>query len=126
MVGTGEPVELAVRFGAATEEHLAPVWKRLAAWDRHRLAEIDAEIRGEGYTTDDPAWNRNVALHTASRKDPDILRGYADVGCLLATPEEALAKPGLMEKIADLGADASRYPDPGPTRRELLAALAHD
>ncbi|NGO08266.1 FAD-dependent monooxygenase [Streptomyces sp. HC44] len=126
MVGTDDPVELAVRFDAATEEQLTPVWKRIAAWDRHRLAEIDAEIRGEGYTTDDPAWHQNLAVHTASRKDPDILRGLTDVGSLLATPEEALAKPHLMEKIADLGVGASRYPDPGPTRRELLAARAND
>lgn len=124
MVGTDDPLELAVRFDAATEEHLAPLWKNFAAWDRHRLAENDAEIRGESYTTDDPAWHQRIALETARRKDPDVLRGSSEVGCLLATSEEALVKAGLLGKIAELGAGAPRYPDLGPTRLELLAAIA--
>ncbi|GAB2967085.1 FAD-dependent oxidoreductase [Streptomyces pseudoechinosporeus] len=125
-VGTDDPVELALRLDAATEENLSPVWRSLDAWDRHRLTEIDAEIRGDVYTTDDADWNQNVAMDIAKWKDLAILRGAADLGSLLAGPEEALVKPGLTAKITELGTGGPRYPEPGPTRRELLAALASD
>ncbi|WP_158842322.1 NAD(P)/FAD-dependent oxidoreductase [Saccharothrix deserti] len=126
MVGVEDPVEFAVRFHAATEHNLSPVWTSFAAWDGHRFAEIDAEMRGEVYTTDDPAWNLQIALDTARRHAPDVLRALADVACMLTTTEEALAKPGPLEKILELGAGAPRYPDPGPTRAELLSALTRD
>ncbi|WP_328356274.1 FAD-dependent oxidoreductase [Streptomyces sp. NBC_00445] len=126
MVGADDPVELALRLDDATQKNLAPVWENITAWDRHRLAEIDAEMRGEAYSTDDNDWNMDVALNIARSKDPAIVRGLSDVGSLLATAEEALVKPGLAQKAVELAAGASRYPGPGPTRRELLAALAND
>src|SRR5688572_9655016 len=62
---------------------------------------------GDAWAT--TAWNRRIAMDTARRKDPDVMRGFAEVACLLATPREALVKSGLMEEIAALGAGASRY-----------------
>ena len=41
-----------------------------------------------------------------------------------ATPPEVLAKPGLLDKVIALGANAPQYPIPGPTRTELLATIA--
>ncbi|MFJ7078502.1 FAD-dependent oxidoreductase [Streptomyces sp. NPDC098781] len=126
MVGTDDPVELALRFDSATEQHLTPGWHSLAAWDRHRLAEVDADIRGVTYKTDDFDWNLNVALESARWKDPAILRGMAEVACALATAEDALVKKGLVEKTVTLGADGPRHSDEGPSRRELLAIAGAD
>ncbi|WP_446045571.1 FAD-dependent oxidoreductase [Streptomyces olivaceus] len=125
VVGFDDPVELSMAFNAATEENLSPVWQGFAAWDRHRLTEIDLEMQGDSYLTDDADWNLRVAMETARWKDPAIVRAISDVAYLQAPPEEALVKPGLMETIIALGAGAPRYPDPGPTRREVLAALGN-
>lgn len=37
---------------------------------------------------------------------------------------EVFAQPGMAERVMRLGAHAPRYPLPGPSRRELLAAIA--
>ncbi len=123
MVGTDAPLRLALTLDTVTEGNLTPVWESFAAWDRNRLAEIDAEMQGDVRTTDDADWNLQIALGSARWKDPDILRAVADVGCLLATPKEALVKPGLAERAVELAAGEPRYAEPGPTRRELLTAV---
>ncbi|MEV7386750.1 FAD-dependent monooxygenase [Streptomyces sp. NPDC091215] len=123
LVGLDDPAELALRVDAGTEEFLTPVWEGLAHWDRHRLAEIDAEIRGEAYRTTDEAWNLQVAVETARWQDPAVLRALADVACLLASPEEALVKSGLGGRAVTLAAGQPRYAEPGPARPELLTAV---
>ncbi|WP_406455102.1 FAD-dependent monooxygenase [Streptomyces sp. NBC_01622] len=122
-VGLDDPADLAMRFDRVTETFLAPVWDNFALWDRHRLAEIDAEIRGGTYTSADEAWNLQVAVEAVRWMDPDVLRGLAEVACLLATPEEALLKSGLVEKVLALAPGTPRYAEPGPTRRALLTAV---
>ncbi len=52
-----------------------------------------------------------------------MLRAYASVASLTALPEEALAEPGLLAKVISLGSSTPRYPAPGPSRAELLAAI---
>jgi hypothetical protein len=91
--------------------------------DRHRLAEIDADIAGVPYRPDDPRWAVSKAMFAASRHDQDIARAYGDLAAVLATPDEVLAAPGLLDRVIALGADAPQYPLPGPTRAELLAAV---
>jgi 2-polyprenyl-6-methoxyphenol hydroxylase-like FAD-dependent oxidoreductase len=122
-VGADDLVDVALRFDARTEEVLTPVWRSYAGWDRNRFAEIDATIRGETYASDDPEWNLLLALESARWKDPALLRGIAAVACMVATPYEALVKPGLVEKAFALATGAPRYTDPGPTRNELLRLL---
>jgi hypothetical protein len=39
------------------------------------------------------------------------------------TPDQVFAQPGVAERAMGLGAGAERYPIPGPSRRELLAAV---
>ena len=121
--GTADPAELILSYDRATEETLMPLWNDAVSWDRHRLAEIDEEIRGRTYTTDDPDWNLRNALDAVCLEDPALLRAVADVGFLLRTAEEALAGPGLLERAAELGAGVPRYVEPGPDRAGLLGAL---
>jgi 2-polyprenyl-6-methoxyphenol hydroxylase-like FAD-dependent oxidoreductase len=123
LLGADDLVEVALRLDALTEGSLTPVWESYAGWDRHRFAEIDATIRGETYATDDPQWNLLLALESARWKDPALLRGMAEVACMVATPDEALVRPGLVEKAFALAAGDPRYTDPGPSRSELLALL---
>ena len=42
---------------------------------------------------------------------------------LLSRADEVFTQPGMAERVMRLGAHAPRYPLPGPSRRELLAAI---
>ncbi|MEV5548359.1 FAD-dependent oxidoreductase [Streptomyces sp. NPDC052309] len=124
--GTGDPEKLALRFDEITRASLSPMQRGLAEWDRHRLAEIDAAIRDvpAPYETEDRDWHFKRALDTAKLRDPELLRAFADTGTLLATAEETFTDPALAEKVAELGRKAPHYCDPGPSRAELLTAIA--
>ncbi|QIY69227.1 hypothetical protein HEP84_08540 [Streptomyces sp. RLB1-33] len=122
--GPGEPEKLALAFDEATHATLAPIHQGLAAWDRHRLAQIDGEISGIPYEPEDPDWNFRQFLEAAKLRDPEILRAMGEVASTLATPDEALAPPGLPERVVRLGTGAPHHPEPGPSRAELLEAIA--
>ena len=38
-------------------------------------------------------------------------------------PTDALAEPGMLDKVITVGSTAPRYSAPGPARAELLAAV---
>ncbi|WP_219925807.1 hypothetical protein, partial [Streptomyces sporangiiformans] len=76
------------------------------------------------YETDDRDWHFRRALDSAKLRDPELLRAFADIGSLLATAEETFTDPGLAGKVAELGRKAPHYCDPGPSRAELLTAVA--
>ncbi|MCX4908983.1 NAD(P)/FAD-dependent oxidoreductase [Streptomyces sp. NBC_00878] len=121
--GPDETEKLALAFDEVTHTTLAPIHQALADWDRHRLAQIDGGISGVPYETQDPDWNFRQLLEAAKLRDPELLRATGDVASMLATPDEALAPPGLPERVVLLGGGAPRYPEPGPSRAELLEAI---
>jgi len=119
-----EHEKLVRRFDEVTTATVEP-WYRLTLWyDRHRLAEIDADISGAPYQTEDPRWPITKATFAASLLDPECARGYQSIVSLLTTPNELLAEPGVLDRVTRLGANSPAYPLPGPSRRELLAAIA--
>jgi hypothetical protein len=101
-----------------------PLYRMTLGFDRHRLAEIAADVDGTPYVTDDPRWRIGKATFAASLTDPDITRAYLSLASLLVTPDELFATPGLVDRVLQLGAGAPSYPLPGPTRQELLATIA--
>ncbi len=107
-----------------TEATVAPLYSATLEFDRHRLAEINGEITGQPYRPEDPAWDISKALYAAAARDPDVLRAYTAVAAMTAMPGDALAEPGLLDKVIALGSAAPRYSAPGPARAELLAAIA--
>ncbi len=123
-VGPEEPEKLVRRFDEDTEASVGHLYRMTLDFDRHRLAEIEGDISGQPYTTADPAWAIAKSMDAAKLQDPDVLRARVSIGSLQATPPEALATPGLLDKVLALGADAPHYPAPGPTRTELLATIA--
>jgi 2-polyprenyl-6-methoxyphenol hydroxylase-like FAD-dependent oxidoreductase len=120
-----EHEKLARRFDELTAATVEPLYRLTLWYDRHRLAEIDADIAGVPYRTDDQRWSYGKATFAASLADPDIARGYQSLVSLLTTPPQLLAEPGLLDRIVRLGKDAANYPIPGPDRRALLAAIAN-
>jgi 2-polyprenyl-6-methoxyphenol hydroxylase-like FAD-dependent oxidoreductase len=119
-----EPEKLVKRFDEVTDTMVTPLYRMTVGFDRHRLAEIEGDITGEPYQTDDPSWAIAKAMDAAKFRDPDVLRARILLGSMLATPPEVLATPGLLDKVITLGADAPQYTTPGPTRSELLATIA--
>jgi hypothetical protein len=93
------------------------------ALDRHRLAEMAGDVAGCQYESDDPAWAISQAMDAAKFTSPEVLRARAQIAGVLATPEEVLAAPGLLDRII-AAAGASGPARRGPARRELLAAVA--
>ncbi len=121
-VAPGDAVDFATAWHDATAETVEPYFRDTLAFDRHRLAEIDAQIAGLPYETDDPAWLLGGALANAAGKDPELMRGSVEIGSLLARGVEVLSRPGVAERALELGAVGE--PLPGPTRAELLALVA--
>jgi 2-polyprenyl-6-methoxyphenol hydroxylase-like FAD-dependent oxidoreductase len=121
-----DPDQIVQVFDEATRLQLKPLFDATVAVTRHRLAEIEANIAGERYRTEDIGWTMGNALHGAAFRDPDLLRAYLSIAAMIATPEQALAAPGLIPKVMSLSANAPRYFLPGPSRAELLAALTAD
>ena len=114
-------VALAEEWEARTAAIPAPLVDDTLAFDRHRLAEIDAQIAGVPYETEDPGWQLGEALRTAAAKDPDLVRAYASIGSLLERGVDVLSKPGIAERAIELASDE---PAPGPTRAELVSLVS--
>ena len=102
--------EFATAWHDATAETVEPYFRDTLAFDRHRLAEIDAQIAGVPYETDDPAWLLGQALANAAAKDPELLRGYLEIVSLLARGVDVLARPGVAERALELGAEGEPFP----------------
>ena len=115
-----DPRALAVRWSELTVERVEPLFADTLAFDRHRLAEVEAVIAGRPYETDDPAWLLGNALANSMTKDPELLRGFLEVGLLLERGVDVLARPGLAERAIAL---ADPTPLPGPDRAELLSLV---
>jgi 2-polyprenyl-6-methoxyphenol hydroxylase-like FAD-dependent oxidoreductase len=118
------PVESGVAFAEAWEQRTAAVVDPLVSdtldFDRHRLAEIDAQIAGRPYDTDDPGWLLGEALRRSAAKDPDLLRAYAAIASLLDRGVDVLSQSGVAERAIELASDE---PAPGPSRAELVALV---
>jgi 2-polyprenyl-6-methoxyphenol hydroxylase-like FAD-dependent oxidoreductase len=122
-IDPGDHEKLVRRFDEWTAAAVQPLYRATLWYDRHRLAELDADAAGVPYHTDDPTWAISLALFAASLADPDIARAYLSLVSMLATPEEIFAEPGLFEKTIARGGQAPNYPLDGPRRPDLLAAI---
>ena len=121
--GLDDPAGFAQAWHDVTIDRVEPLYRDTLVFDRHRLAEIQAEIAGVPYETDDPGWAIGKALEAAVGTDPDLLRGFLELASLLARADDVLARPGVFEKVL-AAAEAPTEPPPGPSRPELLALVS--
>jgi flavin-dependent dehydrogenase len=117
------PAAFARRWAEATETTVEPFVRDTLSFDRHRLAEIDAQIAGRPYSTGDESWIVGQAITNGSGHDPELLRAAVDLANLLATPAEVLARPGVAEAMAPFVGRPANLP-PGPSRAEFAGLLA--
>ncbi len=115
--------KFARRFDELTALQVEPMYRVTRWYDGHRLAEIDADVAGEPYRTEDQRWLVSKALFAASLTDPDLLRDQTALASFISTPDEIFARPGVLDQVMATGMGAPRYPLPGPSRRELLDAI---
>jgi flavin-dependent dehydrogenase len=118
-----DPARLARDFDEATTATVEPWYRATVSLDRHRLADIDAAIKGESYRTDDPGWEVIQSLQFAAGLDPDCFRAFLNEVGMLERAEQAVARPDLHDKVMELGAQRHGVASFGPTRPELLATL---
>ncbi len=107
-----------------TGEAVEPFFRDVLDVDHHRLAEIDVQVAGGAYETDDHEWRLQHALTAGIAQDPDLLRALLDVMTLSETKDAVFARPGLAERAFELGGGGERFRFPGPSRDELLALAA--
>jgi 2-polyprenyl-6-methoxyphenol hydroxylase-like FAD-dependent oxidoreductase len=119
-----DPLRFARAWDEATTATVEPWYRATLAFDRHRLAQIDAEVRGETYRPDDPVWDIGEGLQFAAGRDPDCLRAFLRIVGMLETPDEALSRPGVFDKVVALGPQRHQAPGLGPSRDELLAIVS--
>lgn len=124
VVGVDDPAAFAEAFHAATAETVEPWYRATLTSDRHRLGEIEAGIRGESYDSPDAAYQLEKALDTVASQDPDCLRANFDIRFVLRTPEEVFARPGLRDKVLQLGSGWRDERPFGPNREQLLALVS--
>ena len=120
-VSLDDPAEFAAAFHAATAETVEPWYRATLTTDRHRLGEIKAGIRGAAYDPQDAAYGLEKALDNAVQHDPDCMRASLDTRLVLRTPQEVFARPGLRDKVLQLGAGWREERSFGPSREQLLA-----
>lgn len=117
--GLDDPVAFARAWHARTAEQVEPFYRDTLTFDRHRLGEIDAQIAGVPYQTEDPGWAIDRAFEAASGSDPDLLRAFLEVVSLLAVKDDVLTRPGVLDRLrAEAG--TPREAPPGPSRAELV------
>jgi 2-polyprenyl-6-methoxyphenol hydroxylase-like FAD-dependent oxidoreductase len=118
-----DPGKLALAWDDATEASVMPYFRATRAFDRHRLAEIDAICQGQVYDPGDRLWDLTRAIEIAFMSDPELMRPFLEIAMVLATPDEVFDRPGLAERVLELVPDWRSAPSAGPDREQLLAVV---
>jgi 2-polyprenyl-6-methoxyphenol hydroxylase-like FAD-dependent oxidoreductase len=115
------PTELCAAFADACAARVQP-WVDATTWfDRHRLAEMGAEARGERYLGDDVGWAMSGALRRGAVADPVLARASSRIGGLLTLPPDALGDPEVGSRLGPWATDRGPL---GPSRADLLDAAS--
>jgi 2-polyprenyl-6-methoxyphenol hydroxylase-like FAD-dependent oxidoreductase len=112
-----EPVELIRSWYATTGSVVTPFVRDTLDFDRHRLAEIDAQIAGVPYEPDDPGWTLGQKLRAGAAADPELLRAGMSVMSLLERGVDVVRQDGVLDKLRAIESPGHL---PGPDRGELL------
>ncbi|MGH3799855.1 MAG: hypothetical protein ACRDTD_06950 [Pseudonocardiaceae bacterium] len=119
-----DPAALARVWDERTEQYVAPYyWNQIAA-DRARLAQMNAQMNALRNGLEPPTPDSLMArFATAAGYDADVFRGLIETVLCLTLPQEVLERPGIKDKIGELG-EGTRMRIPGPDRDQLLRLLS--
>jgi flavin-dependent dehydrogenase len=116
-------VGFALAWHDATEARVGPFVRDTLHFDRHRLAQIDAHCEGRPYETADEQWLLGEALAAAAGQDPDLFRAFLGTVSLYERGVDVLARPGVADRVRQLGGAPGTGALPGPSRADLLQLL---
>ncbi len=119
---TVDPIGWALRWEERTATHMEPWYTDTLRPDRLRLAEIEAQVAGETFETDDVLYDVMRRFDSAGFADPKLLRRRIDNALMMCRMEEILDDAEVMEKL--MAADVEAPMVLGPDRAELLALLS--
>jgi 2-polyprenyl-6-methoxyphenol hydroxylase-like FAD-dependent oxidoreductase len=123
-VPVDDPAGFARAWEGTTRRDLEPWYRATLAFDRHRLAEIDAFVGGEEHDPGDEDWEFIKSLQFAAGHDPDCLRATLSVFGLLQPVGAVADDAALSRKVRELGGAWRDAPPLGPSRAELLSIVA--
>jgi 2-polyprenyl-6-methoxyphenol hydroxylase-like FAD-dependent oxidoreductase len=118
-----DAVARAQAYEAACQREIEPWYHSSVEMD---IAGSDPGIEEDGAGAERPP-NPMAHVFVAAETDPVIGRGLTKMMNLLVTPAELSADAEFSARVAAIFANPEAYPlppRPGPSRRELLAALA--
>ena len=118
-----DPVALQQQWDEVTIAEVEPFYRSTLALDERRLSEIDGLLQGRPVEPT-PDFEIGKALNVAASKDPEMLRAFLDLAGVLALPEAVFGRPGVFERVIELGSGWREEQLPGPSRDELLALVA--
>ena len=118
-----EPLALALAFDAATAASLEPWHAATRAFDRGRMAEIQANITGEAIEPGAEA-AIGAALAGAAQLDGDAARWLGEIVTCLALPAGVFSRPGVFERVLELAGDLPPAAPYGPDRKQLLELMS--
>lgn len=116
-----DPVEWSLSWDRRTSEHVEPFYRETLRADRHRLRQIEAEIEGDTYESDDPAVQFLEALPVAMLREPAALRAFLDYFMLHRLMDDIMTDTAFVTRVIEMGQNPE--PAPGPSRSELLALI---
>jgi len=122
-----DPAQTASAYEATCHREIEP-WFHVSVEMDKAGADPAGFAAGGGETMPEGA-KAMAAVFVAAATDPIIGRAMVRFWNLLATPAEFMSDPVLMARMAEVMANPDDYPLPpreGPTREELLAALASE
>lgn len=121
LAAASDPLHISRTWYRRTRTELEPMYDSTAAYDRNRLAEMEAHRAGARHDSADADWTATAALAANAGTHPSVLRGFLEVVGFLARPSEVATRPEIAPLLM------ARPPGGhlrGPDRRTLLAAVA--
>lgn len=121
----GDPVALALAHDQMTQARVTPWYRNTVTFDRARKEEIDASIEGRPAAQPaSPMAQFSQAFGLAMLHDPDVFRDVMEFISMNSLPEQVFARPGFGDRVAAAAAGHQAFAAPGPSRQDLLQALA--
>ena len=118
-VGLDDPRGLVAAFDEVTQRDLDP-WFDTTIWhDRRRLREVIAAAGGEPAPAD-LEWELYLRMLSTFQNDPALGLRFLGTTLLAETPNDILADPAVRDRLAEVATP----PEGGPSRAEVLAAIA--
>lgn len=118
------PLELAREHDVITETRVTPWYRNTVEIDRKRIAKYGASIdrRPEPKPITSVA-NLADAFAVAMMYDADLFRAWLEILSMQTSPQEVMARPGVVDRIMQVASTHEAVIPPGPSREELLRML---